>query len=84
MVALIMLLSTDVHSNVFESFQENMDRHEQQGKTIRKLKKQLYSYMKKVGDFEGRQIDPQSSQNLHVLEQDAEPRIVPHRTTKCC
>ena len=53
MVALIMLLFTDVHSNVFESFQENMDRHEKQDKTIRKLKKQLKFYMKKVGDFEG-------------------------------
>ena len=35
---------------------------------------------------EGRQFDPQSSQKesarRSVLEQDAEPRIVPHRTTK--
>lgn len=38
-----------------------MDQREKQEKTIRKLKKQLKAYMKKVGDLEGNHLALDSS-----------------------
>lgn len=41
------------YTNLFENVQDLMEQQEKQDKTVRKLKKQLKFYMKKVDDFEG-------------------------------